>query len=147
MSKLFTVGSMTGYPIRDDGSGGTRETTLWYVHARRWGFAMVQEFTGRNAEARARELAAILNAGELPPPRPPAAPKPPRYRRRPRTLEPIRIAEELEPWPYTLPKGDPRHGTVHAYNNIRCRCLSCRAANTRQHRDWMDREGRERGHR
>jgi hypothetical protein len=24
-----------------------------------------------------------------------------------------------------LPAGDPRHGTLHAYNNLDCRCLAC----------------------
>lgn len=48
-------------------------------------------------------------------------------------------------WPYRLPKGDPRHGTVNGYGNLACRCLACRRAATKQHREYLARvrtEGR-----
>lgn len=38
-------------------------------------------------------------------------------------------------WPYALPRDDPRHGTQNGYGNRRCRCDSCRAANTAYMRD------------
>jgi len=33
--------------------------------------------------------------------------------------------------------GDPRHGTLNGYNNLKCRCATCRAANARYHADAM----------
>lgn len=30
--------------------------------------------------------------------------------------------------------GDPRHGTLNGYTNLRCRCKPCRAANTAEHK-------------
>lgn len=30
--------------------------------------------------------------------------------------------------------GDPRHGTLNGYSNLRCRCEACRAANTAQNK-------------
>lgn len=36
----------------------------------------------------------------------------------------------------TLPQGDPRHGTVGAYNNHKCRCDPCRAAKVENNRRY-----------
>lgn len=51
-----------------------------------------------------------------------------------------------------LPVGDPRHGTVHAYQYWFCRCEQCRAAVARKHRlmyarrrQELDRRKKERG--
>lgn len=34
---------------------------------------------------------------------------------------------------------DPRHGTLNGYNNLRCRCDRCRAANAASQREYMQR--------
>lgn len=33
---------------------------------------------------------------------------------------------------------DPRHGTINGYNNLKCRCDRCRAANTEAVRKWRE---------
>jgi hypothetical protein len=32
--------------------------------------------------------------------------------------------------------GDPRHGTLNGYFNLRCRCEKCRKANAATRRRW-----------
>lgn len=41
-----------------------------------------------------------------------------------------RLAERRRERQRELPPGDPRHGTLNGYTNWRCRCESCRGANT-----------------
>lgn len=52
-----------------------------------------------------------------------------------------RVSSEMESvhndWPFRLPKGDMRHGTVNGYRNLNCRCPPCREAATRQHRKYI----------
>jgi hypothetical protein len=40
--------------------------------------------------------------------------------------------------------GDPRHGTMNGYGNLRCRCNDCRAANTAHQKDYMRRHPEQR---
>lgn len=34
--------------------------------------------------------------------------------------------------------GDPRHGTVNGYCNLKCKCDECKAAWAESHRDYMN---------
>ena len=40
-----------------------------------------------------------------------------------------------------LDDDDPRHGSVNGYNNLKCRCDECRAANAAYRLDWLRRRG------
>jgi hypothetical protein len=73
IGRRFTVGGVTGWKIRTDrngehgrsGSGSRRgegPPTLWYVHDRLRGYAIVREFRGPYAHRLAERLAAKLNA-------------------------------------------------------------------------------------
>lgn len=36
-----------------------------------------------------------------------------------------------------LPPDDPRHGTFNAYSNLACRCSKCKAANSKNQREYQ----------
>lgn len=57
----YTVGSVSGF----SGHGGenSKWATIWYVHDSAYGYRVLRDFIGRNAERNARELAAVLEEG------------------------------------------------------------------------------------
>lgn len=54
--------------------------------------------------------------------------------RREEALE--RIKQEAKP--FSAGDGDPRHGTVNGYGNLKCRCPECKAANTARLKEYRE---------
>lgn len=59
----FTVGSVTGYPIKaDKWVIGSHPSLVWGVRDSAYCHALIQEFRGINSEVRARRFAVELEA-------------------------------------------------------------------------------------
>lgn len=68
----------------------------------------------------------------------------PHYQRWRRYDDPTFVPACRVPWldqptaeGHTFHPADERHGTVHGYGNLNCRCRACCEANTEAHREYM----------